>query len=159
MKEIWKKIKGHSDYQISNHGNVIGKYKNKGYIGTIKKNCNKIVNLNNRDIMVAYLVLTHFGKKHPTKKYINFKDYNRENCSIENLKWSYQRFFTQKTIDNRRTLIQKRQGKKHWRSRPFKAEGKKFFTLKEASIKLKIPCLDTIKKRLVNKNRKDYTYI
>lgn len=91
--EIWKKIKGFENYQISNFGNVKSFYfgneilrKTKmskdGYVSVIltikgkQKNC-----------FIHRLVAEAFVEKIEGKNFINHKDENKSNNVVSNLEW------------------------------------------------------------------------
>lgn len=157
MKEVLRLVNGF--YYISNLGNVYDR--NKKQKKTRPEGRHKDIlmcNMNGREYRVAYLVALRFLKPHPEKKYIEFKDQNPLNCEASNLKWSYQQWYSPKTIKHRRELYKKRTGKNHWKYKPFSINGKIYHTLKEAGEEMDV-CFDVIRKRLINPNRPDYTYI
>lgn len=156
MKERWKKINGFEEYKISNLGNV------KGVDGRIlrkhRNNGTFRVSIGRKSKTVYLLVAEHFLKPQPDKKWIKFKDENKENISSSNLEWSYEQFFTKKTVAHRVAMLSKFSGKNHWKSKPFKIENDTFYTLEEASKKHDVH-FTTIRARLLRAKRKDYSYI
>lgn len=101
MKEIWKDIKGYKGiYQISNYGRVkslerpIYNYikkerimkprpKENGYLQIIltDKNSNK------KHVYIHRLVAECFLKKSKNKNFVNHKNFNKQDNSVENLEW------------------------------------------------------------------------
>ena len=91
--EIWKKINGYENYEISNHGNVksnnyskiriLKKEKCKGYLRVSLSKNNKV-----KRFLVHRLVALSFLKNEDNKKCVNHKDGNKLNNSLGNLEWS-----------------------------------------------------------------------
>jgi hypothetical protein len=134
MKEKFLPIKGtNNKYFISNKGNVKN-YKNQFLKPTIT-NCNRkrFGFKNYGSVCVSVLVAMHFLKNPKNKPYVIHKDKNTMNDESTNLKFSYQKEFSLKAIKERRIKFEKHRGKKHWKSRPFIAENKKFHTLRESA--------------------------
>lgn len=100
MHEIWKKIKGFKNYEISNHGRVrrctpgrttrMGKIRKPGisrgyYNIALRDNVNKPL----KTFLIHRLVACHFIGRKPTKKHVvahwdNIKTNNR----VSNLRWA-----------------------------------------------------------------------
>lgn len=97
-EEIWKPIKGYKPYEVSSYGRVrrrlTQQYIRKSgkefvYLEGCVKDGSKYVTLNKkvstRFILIAKLVLMTFTN---TKGYrVEYKDGNKMNCHLENLKW------------------------------------------------------------------------
>ena len=93
-KEIWEKIKGYNDYEVSNLGNVRSyKYSEEplllkpsivsgGYRKVSLSSDNKA-----KQILVHRLVGETFIPNHKGKPYINHIDGNKENNICTNLEW------------------------------------------------------------------------
>jgi len=156
MPTTRKKIKGTVNHYITNQGEV---YKGDKKISQyMHSNGSKLCNISGRTYHVGLLVAKHFLKQNPDKMHLTYKDGNRSNVEKKNLSWSYQQFFSKETIERRKKTFLKYRGKKHWKSRPFRAEGRVFHTLREASAGLGT-IIPTVQKRLENEQRKDYFYI
>ncbi len=90
-KELWKKIKGFPDYEISNHGRVkslkFGKIK---YLSLIEERYFFVMLSKGKAVRkrVHSLVAEHFVKgKNGLRKNVNHKDGNKLNNYFENLEW------------------------------------------------------------------------
>lgn len=92
MEEIWKDIKGYEGkYQVSSLGRVKSlNYRNKG-IEQILKLDNYLdysyIALSGKTFKVHKLVATHFIPNPDNLRYINHKDENKRNNSVDNLEW------------------------------------------------------------------------
>jgi hypothetical protein len=154
MKEKFKDFNG---YKVGNKGTIVGKS------GKIIKdqlvNNRNVVTINRTNIRKSYLIAKLFLKNPKNKPHVYHKNGNILDDSSENLRYTYQKEFSEKRIKGYIKQSKSVTGKKSHVSRPFKINRRKFYTLREASEYLGIRCLDTIKKRLVNKIRKDYCYI
>lgn len=96
QKEIWKKINGYENYDVSNFGNVRNNnfhrqkatkeikkgIKPNGYIRVILSK-----DLKTKSFYVHRLVAESFIENKENKKYVNHKDGNRSNNCVENLEW------------------------------------------------------------------------
>lgn len=95
QEEIWKTIKGHEDYKISNFGNVKSfKCGKERMLKTVQnKGGYLIVNLEENTKYVHKLVAITFLNHKPSyyKLVVNHKDYNRLNNNINNLEIITQR--------------------------------------------------------------------
>lgn len=89
MKEIWKDVEGHTDYQVSNLGKIRSKktgiYKNltlyvnnKGYIQ---------VSLDNKKYLLHRLIAQAFINNKNIDLVVNHIDGNKKNNNINNLEW------------------------------------------------------------------------
>jgi hypothetical protein len=107
---------------------------------------------------VCTLVAKYFLRKQPDKIHVVHKDGDMWNDNVSNLNYSYQPEYSNEAMKNRREVYSLKTGKNHWKSRPFTINGKKFFTLKEASEELDTP-LPTIQKRLENEKMKNYKHV
>lgn len=99
--EIWKKIKGFEDYEVSNLGNVkrISNFKfcNKNYLDNyfLKQKDNGKgyfrVKLSNNGVVKMYmvhrLIAENFIENPNNYKVVNHIDHNKKNNNIENLEW------------------------------------------------------------------------
>jgi hypothetical protein len=91
--EVWKKIEGFEDYEVSTNGVVISnKYSkkrilkkelSKGYLRVSLCKENKV-----KRFLVHRLVALSFLKNEDNKKCVNHKDGNKLNNSLGNLEWS-----------------------------------------------------------------------
>lgn len=158
MTETLKKIKGTKDYFISDMGNVYHNDKKlKPRLNASGRRSVKIKNY--KGTIVSFIVAKHFLRNPNKKIHVKHKDGNLLNDNVSNLEWSYLQEFSQKAIENRRKVFkEKYMGKKHWKSRPFTIDGKKFNVLREATEYTGTDCLDTIKKRLMIPSIKNYKY-
>jgi len=156
MKRNLKKIKHCDKYSISSTGKVL-RTDGKEMALTVV-NGRSYININNKNayinMRVADLVAKYFLRASAFKKYIIHKDGNLLNDNFNNLEYSYQPEFSK----DRRIAFKKYLGKKHWKSRPFKINNKKFHTLREAGEYVGVSCLSVIQKRLLNINMKNYKY-
>jgi len=152
-----KKINGTANHFITSKGEF---FKGNVQLSTNRKDHSgkPLVSINGRSMRVAHLMAEHFLPEEYDRLHITYKDGDLTNVSKGNLSWSYQQFFSKQTIRNRKKKFKQHMGKNHWKSRPFKAEGRIYHTLREASESLKT-ILPTIQKRLKSKNRKDYFYL
>ena len=96
QKEIWKKINGYENYDVSNFGNVRNNnfhrqkatkeikkdIKPNGYIRVILSKDSKT-----KSFYVHRLVAESFIENKENKQYVNHKDGNRSNNCVENLEW------------------------------------------------------------------------
>ena len=99
MEEIWKTIKGFSDYDVSNHGRVRS-YKDTLYVQcekprllklkVIKKYVNIGMCLRSKKVykLVGRLVLTAFSGECPEGMVCRYMDSNPLNNKLDNLKWA-----------------------------------------------------------------------
>lgn len=89
--EIWKRVKGFSNYEVSNFGNVKNSIKNKLMTISIRKNGYCVVKLSNNGISkecrVHRLVAIAFIDNPNNLPYINHKDENKTNNHFSNLEW------------------------------------------------------------------------
>ena len=96
-KEIWKVVKDHRDYAVSNLGRVKRitppRMGNRTYVGKIlkpkedKKGYLRVC-LNRKNIYVHNLVLNEFIGPRPEKMECNHEDGIKQNCKLENLEWT-----------------------------------------------------------------------
>ena len=94
MQEIWKKIDGFINYQVSNFGRIksvnkiLKPYQNKknGYMYThlSQNGCTKVIRIHR-------LVANAFIPNLENKPYINHIDGNKENNCVDNLEWCTQK--------------------------------------------------------------------
>jgi len=90
MKEIWKRIKGFDNYQISNKGNVIGigNFILKSHISNAGYKLIVLTKENKRKCFLVHrLVALHFIENIYNKDYINHIDLNKLNNVSSNLEW------------------------------------------------------------------------
>ena len=92
MNEIWREVKGHEAYCVSNLGNVCSM----NYRGTEEKkilvpkknNCGRLwVELNGKPLLIHRLVATAFIPNPDCLPEINHKDGNPGNNAVDNLEW------------------------------------------------------------------------
>ena len=89
--EIWKEIKGYSDYEVSSHGRVksLKRNKEKILVGGIKKGYRQVILCGDKlkYASVHVLVAIHFHGHVPNGMIdvINHKDFNRLNNHSDNL--------------------------------------------------------------------------
>jgi hypothetical protein len=158
MEEEFKKLEEVDGYEISNMG-YIRKIKTghifKGYI-KIRKDHVIRIKIQGNLFNLTKLVIKYFIDKNEIKNYIGFKNDNPNDIRAENIRFQDTPYYRPLARENKKLLW--RIGKNHHTSKPFKVDNKKYYTLKEASIKLNIP-MDVIRKRLINKNIVSYQYI
>jgi hypothetical protein len=164
-KEIFKSIKGTKGmYQIGNKGTVKNKSGDilKGHIWSPDGSTQRGRLL----VIMGYvhiLVAEHFLTKKRGDKFVTHIDGDYLNNDYKNLKWSTHMTFSKAVAELRAEKWKKNYtGKNNWNSRAFKIDNKKFNTLKEAALflgKSNPGAMDVIKKRLINKNFKNYNYI
>lgn len=101
MKEMWKKIRGYDNYEVSNLGRVRSLARPMTSRGDMPRRENKILKQNgqryNKIVLhkngikispnVHVLVATHFILNPDKKPCINHKDGNKRNNNIKNLEW------------------------------------------------------------------------
>jgi len=90
MKEIWKRIKGFDNYQISNKGNVIGigNFILKSHISNAGYKLIVLTKENKRKCFLVHrLVALRFIENIYSKDYINHIDLNKLNNVSSNLEW------------------------------------------------------------------------
>lgn len=96
MDEIWKEIKGHSRYEVSNYGNLrtidykdkAGK-KQKGRLLSkyIRPDGYETIQIDKRNSYVHRLVAEAFIENPLNLKEVNHKDENKSNNNVNNLEW------------------------------------------------------------------------
>lgn len=89
--EIWREINGHSNYIISNKGNICNK-NSKMQLKTVMQNGYRAVSLycgNNKAkrLYIHRLVAQSFIENPENLPQINHKDENKINNDVENLEW------------------------------------------------------------------------
>jgi DNA-binding XRE family transcriptional regulator len=96
-KEIWKQIKEFPNYSVSNHGNVrndkTGKILKKQKVGLGSKDkrysvvClfNQKLTQHQKWVYVAHLVANAFIPISDDQPNVGFKDFNRDNCHVDNI--------------------------------------------------------------------------
>lgn len=87
--EVWKAIKGHKDYYVSNFGRVLSRKRGKNYFMQGHKN-NKgylRVDLDKKFILIHRLVMEAFVPIQDKSLQVNHKDLNKENNRLDNLEW------------------------------------------------------------------------
>lgn len=93
MNEIWKKIVGYEDYEISNYGRIKSFKKNQEKILSPSKDKDgyKQIILHNNDgikrFYVHRLVAIHFIPNPNNYKIVNHKDETKDNNVVDNLEW------------------------------------------------------------------------
>ena len=88
MSEIWKTSCFSNEYSISNMGNVKRNSTGKTYSNKISNGKHRLhIKALKLDITVSREVLSAFHGKPDENQIIHFKDGNKLNCTLENLKW------------------------------------------------------------------------
>lgn len=115
MEEIWKKIDGFENYEVSNMGNVRSlNYNNTGKPKNLKQKINRYgynevkLSKNNKtkNFLVSTLVAKHFIKNNnPDKEVMHIGDIN--NNSVNNLKFGYRSEILHQTYKRGRRKIGK----------------------------------------------------
>lgn len=92
MKEIWKKINGFEDYEISNFGRVKSFKRNRDIILKPRKIGNNYLGVQLykqkcKNYKISRLVAIHFIPNPSNLPCINHKDLNKHNDKVDNLEW------------------------------------------------------------------------
>lgn len=90
IKEVWKKIEGYENYEVSSCGNIRKNGKtiikpevhHKGYLRV-----DLFRDRNRKHMKVHRLVAEAFIPNPENKPQINHKDFNKQNNCIDNLEW------------------------------------------------------------------------
>lgn len=93
-KEIWERIKGFEDYEISNLGNVRSYNKTPDihihksiHVNHTKEGYEVITLTKTRKYLIHRLVAETFIPNPENKKEVNHKDLNKQNNKADNLEW------------------------------------------------------------------------
>lgn len=97
MIEIWKNIEGYEDlYKVSNLGNVKQIKFNRIIKKCLSNNGYLVVNLSKKNVsksfLVHKLVAEAFIPNPDNLLYVNHKDENKQNNTVENLEWCTQNY-------------------------------------------------------------------
>ena len=150
-KEVWKDIEGYKGlYQVSNLGRVkyLPKYniKKEGIMSyTLRSGYRNLIlrkNGKRKSKQIHRLVAQAFIPNPKNKPFVNHKDFNRQNNTVDNLEWVTQKENVQWSICNmkkRRNCSQSKTGEKYiylrnnrYRICIDKKEYKSYLTLKDA---------------------------
>ena len=172
--EVWKKIEGFENYEVSNYGNVKGLKIKTNFGSSFKIYPERIINPwkdkkgylyidisyfpNKKRFLLHRLVAIHFINNKENKPQINHKDGNKSNNCVENLEWCTAKENLKHAVD---TGLNKKEGVDNYKSKFSKEDIINIRKIKGSQqsianiFNVSQTCIGSIKRQITYKNIKN----